>query len=215
MICQRLYCSIPSKYFVEFPVMVDLADQFCIILGTIPYLPYIHTASLCTAAIDPLSLSLLLCVARALLSRLIHFNSSFLSFSFYHTRLEREEKNPIPLLSLLFILLLFFPFFFLISLLSSSPPLPANSLSERSETGLQAIWRFWSIGYNRPLLLPAAPVLLSNRVQLEPALTSLFIRRLLAQTANSFPPEILPPVSLALRFVTLDGWDSPDPASAG
>lgn len=200
MICQRLYCSIPSKYFVEFPVMVDLADQFCIILGTIPYLPYIHTYIQLVSVLQRSirSLSLLLCVARALLSRLIHFNSSFLSFSFYHTRLEREEKNPIPLLSLLlFILLLFFPFIFLISLLSSSsPPLPANSLSERSETGLQAIRRFWSIGYNRPLLLPAAPVLLSNRVQLEPALTSLlFIRRLLAQTANSFSPEILPPVS--------------------
>lgn len=210
MICQRLYCSIPSKYFVEFPVMVDLADQFCIILGTIPYLPYIHTYIQLVSVLQRSirSLSLLLCVARALLSRLIHFNSSFLSFSFYHTRLEREEKKPIPLLSLLlFILLLFFPFIFLISLLSSSsPPLPANSLSERSETGLQAIRRFWSIGYNRPLLLPAAPVLLSNRVQLEPALTSLlFIRRLLAQTANSFSPEILPPVSLALRFVTLDG----------
>ena len=109
---------------------------------------YIHTASLCTAAIDPLSLSYCVSLALFYLVSSTLILPSFLSFSFYHTRLEREEKNPIPLLSLLlFILLLFFPFIFLISLLSSSsPPLPANSLSERSETGLQAIRRFWSIG---------------------------------------------------------------------
>ena len=96
MICQRLYCSIPSKYFVEFPVMVDLADQFCIILGTIPYLPYIHTYIQLVSVLQRSirSLSLLLCVARALLSRLIHFNSSFFSFLFLlpHPPGERREK---------------------------------------------------------------------------------------------------------------------------
>ena len=152
MICQRLYCSIPSKYFVEFPVMVDLADQFCIILGTIPYLPYIHTYIQLVSVLQRSirSLSLLLCVARALLSRLIHFNSSFFSFLFLlpHSPGERREKPHSSFFSPPFsLLLLLLPFNLLISLLSSSsPPLPANSLSERSETGLQAIRRFWSIG---------------------------------------------------------------------
>ena len=139
MICQRLYCSIPSKYFVEFPVMVDLADQFCIILGTIPYLPYIHTYIQLVSVLQRSirSLSLLLCVARALLSRLIHFNSSFLSFSFYHTRLEREEKNPIPLSSLL--LFLFFFFFFpliFLFLFSLPPPLPSPPIPFRRDLRL-------------------------------------------------------------------------------
>ena len=92
----------------------------------------------------------LVTVARALLSRLIHFNSSFFSFLFLlpHSPGERREKPHSSFFSPPFsLLLLLLPFNLLISLLSSSsPPLPANSLSERSETGLQAIRRFWSIG---------------------------------------------------------------------
>ena len=140
--------DLPEKYYLlmlcSISVLVDLADQLCIILGNQyhTYHTYIHTYIHTHIQ--------LVTVARALLSRLIHFNSSFFSFLFLlpHPPGERREKPHSSFFSPPFsLLLLLLPFNLLISLLSSSsPPLPANSLSERSETGLQAIRRFWSIG---------------------------------------------------------------------
>ena len=98
---------------------------------------YIHTASLCTAAIDPLSLSYCVSLALFYLVSSTLILPSFLSFSFYHTRLEREEKNPIPLSSLL--LFLFFFFFFpliFLFLFSLPPPLPSPPIPFRRDLRL-------------------------------------------------------------------------------
>ena len=85
--------DLPEKYYLlmlcSISVLVDLADQLCIILGNQyhTYHTYIHTYIHTHIQ--------LVTVARALLSRLIHFNSSFFSFLFLlpHPPGERREKT--------------------------------------------------------------------------------------------------------------------------
>lgn len=97
---------------------------------------------------------------------------SSLSFSFYHTRLERELLLFIFSLLLFLLLLLHLPHS--PSLFSLFIPFPVNSPWERPETGLQSR-RFRSIEIPVDLFFqPAAPVLLPKLCLATLASTSLF-----------------------------------------
>lgn len=103
------------------------------ILTILTILRYIHTyIQLVTVSCSDRS-ALSLSLSYALLSRLIHFNSSFFSFLFLlpHLPGERREKPHSSFsLPFLFFFFFFFPFIFLFLFSLPSPlHLPANSLS--------------------------------------------------------------------------------------